>query len=136
MGKKRKRSASRATEQGDRRKPRAATLLETDERKPEEGAMGTMVKSGSAVESALPGKASRASRASFSEAAEGVHEEDRGRYVRRAGLSDMGPVTGSYVSSGRDEAWATGFALGGRKKVVKGPVDAHGYRISRFTEHL
>lgn len=138
-GKRRKRSASPVMDKGEKKKLRAGGLLDMDARKPEEGTMGFMATSGDAVKNVLPGKASRASRASLSEPAEGFHGENRGRYVRRAGLSDMGPETGCYIPSWRDEVCAKAageFVHESRKSVGKGPVDGNGYRISRFSEHL
>ena len=85
----------------------------------------------------MRGKASRPPRESYSGPAEESHGGYEGHEVRRAGLSDMGPVIGSNTPRGRDEVW-TGVPRGSASTRcgARGPVDGDGYRGSRFFEHL
>ena len=139
LERKRKRSASPVIDVGERRRVKAGKSWEMDDRTPKEAATGFMVKNGNVMKDILLGEASRTSRTPLSGPEERVHSENWGHYVRRAGLSDMGPVTGSYMSNWRDEVWtnaAEEFGLESRKSVAKGPVDGDGYRVSRFCEHL
>lgn len=138
LGKKRKRSKSPILDQGERRNLKVGKV-EMGDKKPKEVATGFMVKSGNVVKNILLGKTGRASRESLSGPMEMVYGGRQHQGIRRAGLSDMGPVTGSYTCGWRDEVWtkaAEGFALESRKGVAKGPVDGNGYRASRFSELL
>lgn len=124
------------TDGGERRRFKAGKVLEVDGRRLKKGATGFMVKSGNAVKDILRGKGGWGSRDSLSGVGERVHGEELGRYVRRAGLSDMGPETGSYTSSRRDDVWTKELSLESRRSGAKGPVDVDGYRVSRFSEHF
>lgn len=138
LGKKRKRSISPMMDEREKRKSKAGKV-ERDDRKADLGATGFMVKSGNVMKNILLGKAGRASRGSLLGPAEKVYGGREHHDMRRAGLSDMGPITGSYTCGWRDEIWtkaAEGFALESSKDVGKGPVDGNGYRASRFSEHL
>ncbi len=124
------------TDGGERRRFKAGKVLEVDGGRLKEGTTGFMVKSGNAVKDILRGKGGRGSRGSLSEVGERVRGEELGRYVRRAGLSDMGPETGCYTSTRRDEIWTKELGLESRRSGAKGPVDVDGYRVSRFLEHF
>lgn len=135
--KKRKRSKSPMIGREEGRKFKAGKV-EMDDWEADVGATGFMVNSGSVMKNILLGKAGRASRESLSEY-ERVREGSQHHCVRRAGLSDMSPDTGSYMSGSRDEVWtkaAEVFPLESSNGVARGPVDGNGYRASRFSEHL
>lgn len=63
--------------------------------------------------------------------------EEGGYEVRRAGLSDMGPVICSaYVPNWCDGVWSKGSG-GSRRGGGRGPFEGEdGYRVSRFIEHF
>ncbi|KAL9134286.1 MAG: hypothetical protein Q9175_004538 [Cornicularia normoerica] len=136
LGKKRKRSASPVMDDGEGRKSKAGKSLEMEERKRKEGATGFMVKSGSVMRNILQRKASRVSRESSTRPWEVSSQH---LHMRRAGLNDMGPDTGSYLSGWRDEVRTKapkGFAPGSKMGGARGPVGGNRYRASRFQEHL
>lgn len=139
LGKKRKRSASPVTDDGERRKSKAGKSLEMEDRKRKEGATGFMVKSGSVMRNILQRKASRVSRESSTRPWEETQVSSQHLHLRRAGLNDMGPDTGSYVSGRRDEVRTKapkGLSLGSKMGGARGPVGGNRYRASRFQEHL
>ena len=129
--KKKKRRASAMRKAGETQRLRIGEILGVDDGEPKEGATGFIAESGNGVgKENLQGKASWAPR-------EEIHGGYEGHEVRRAGLSDMGPVIGSNMARGRDVVW-TGAPRGSanRRCGAKGPVDGDGYRVSRFFEHL
>lgn len=138
-GKKRKRNASLLRDVGERRKSKTGRLLEMDDRKAKEDATGSMVKCGNMMEDILVRRAGRAPRVSSPRPREKTQAFGQHPVMRRAGLSDMGPVTGSHTCGWRDEVWnraAEGFAVESGKGGARGPGDGNGYRASRFCEHL
>ena len=129
LGKKRKRSASQTIDREEERRNKAARL-ETGDGKTNEGATGYMVKSGHVMKRIVLEKAGRAPR---------EWESSQHLHIRRAGLSDMGPETGSSVSGGRDEVWTRmpdKFSRDSIRGAARGPVDGNRYRVSRSYEHL
>ena len=93
-----------------------------------EEATGYAVKSGKGSEDSLLEAASRPE--AYSWLAEMVNRgADRGRDVRRAGLSAIGPANGRSRVSER-------LAFESVKGGARGPVDGNGHRVSRFVEDL
>ena len=138
LRKKRKRSTSAMMiDVGERMKLKAWEALGTDDEGAREGATRYMINSGAAVKDVLLGKASRASRGFCLGPGKRVQCESWGREVRRAGLSDMGPVICSNMPGRRDEIWAEASEGSvSRRNGVRWPVDGDGYRVSRFSEHF
>ncbi|KAF6239851.1 hypothetical protein HO173_002398 [Letharia columbiana] len=118
---------------------KAGRLLEMDDGKANEDVTGSMVTCGNMMEDILVRKAGPAPRVSSPRPREKTQAFGQHPVMRRAGLSDMGPVTGSHTCGWRDEVWnraAEGFAVESRKGGARGPGDGSGYRASRFCEHL
>ena len=111
--------------------------MDMDDMVGKEEAKGFVVKSRDAMKDILLREASGVSWGSVTGPAEGLRG---GQEVRRAGLSDMGPLIGSNMPTWRHGIWSKGLertTFEGRKGGARGgPVDGDGFRVSRFVEHF
>ena len=130
LGKKRKRSASPKMGEEERRDRKTLKPSEASDRKPKEEASGFMVRSGSMMRNIIQDEARRATRMPPRSQWKKTHVSGRQNLVRRAGLNDMGPDAGSYMSE-RDEVRTEaprGSILESRVGGARGPVGGNRYR--------
>ncbi|KAM0804190.1 hypothetical protein BDR22DRAFT_885973 [Usnea florida] len=97
-GKKRKRSASSVMGEEERRNRKALKLSGARDRRATEEASGFMVRSGSMMRNIIQDTARRATRMPPRSQWTKGRVPGRQNLVRRAGLNDMGPSAGSYMS--------------------------------------
>ena len=129
-GKKRKRSASPMMGEEERRNRKALKPSEARDRRPKEEASGFMVRSGSMMRNIIQDTARRATRMPPRSQWEKMHDSGRQNLVRRAGLNDMGPEAGSYMSEWdevKTEA-PKGSILESRICGARGPAGGNRYR--------
>ena len=129
-GKKRKRSASPMMGQEERRNRKALKPSEARDRKPKEEASGFMVRNGSMMRNIIQDTAGGEKRMPPRSQWKKMHDLGRQDLVRRAGLNDMGPEAGSYMSEWdevRSEA-PEGSSLESRICGARGPIGGDRYR--------
>ena len=128
-GKKRKRSASPMMGEEERRNRKTLKPSGARDRQPKEEASGFMVRSGSMMRNIIQDRARRETRMPPRSQWDKGHVLGRQGLVRRAGLNDMGPDAGGYVSEGdevRSEA-PEGSILESRICGARGPAGGNGY---------
>ena len=129
-GKKRKRSASPMMGGEERRNRKALKLSGVRDRKPKEEASGFMVRSGGVMRNIIQNTARGGTRMPSRSQWKKRRVSGQQGLVRRAGLNDMGPEAGGYVSEW-DEVRAEapkGSILESRICGARGPVGGNRYR--------
>ena len=116
--------------QEERRNRKALKPSEARDRKPKEEASGFMVRNGSMMRNIIQDTAGGEKRMPPRSQWKKMHDLGRQDLVRRAGLNDMGPEAGSYMSEWdevRSEA-PEGSSLESRICGARGPIGGDRYR--------